>query len=943
MSGKAARKGLLKTTVALTAAGTMALAPMAPTAAQDAALEPVAVRVGANQGFTRVEFAGVIGSRARIRREGRAVIIRVGSTAAPDVARLRVDPPPGVGRVETRAVDGGTEVVIHLIEGAQAITGRADGAVYVNLYAPGQGPAAASSPAVPVSGVVPVAVQTSAERLSLTFQWAAPVGAAVFRRGEAVWIVFDAAARLDLDQAARDLGPATGVRWAAGPDYVVARIAAPEGLAVSADSSGAAWTVNVGGPAGGHTGVLLNRDVDSGPTALVAELAGARRAIWLTDPLVGDRFAAVTALAPAKGMGSRRRLVDLTLLPTAQGLGVETTADDLDVAVQGDLVRITRPSGLSLSPPTDALEQAQAAMGAPRRAAYPALILPQWGDTGEGDFAARRRQLQAAAAREAADAEDSPRAPVEARLALARFLAGSGLYYETIGALNALVADVPAMAGEPEVRGLRGASRAAIGRQTEALADFTGSALTGDPSADVWRGYIAVEQSDWATARQAFARGARAIDQFPPVWRARFGTAHALAALETRDLPAARSLLAYVFSQDAPAADQLAARLVQARLFELDGQTDRALAVYRAVGRAPLDGVSTPARLALVRLELASGALTPQEATVRLEPLRWRWRGDATELAVIRSLGEIYLSQGRYREALNALRGAGTRFSRLPQSAELQQDLSQAFRSLFLEGAADGLQPVQALALFYDFRELTPVGADGDDMVRRLARRLIDVDLLGPAAELLQHQVDNRLEGVAQAQIATDLAAVYLMNRQPEQALRAIWATRTTLLPNALNAERRAMEARALMELGRFDHALEIIGSDQSAAAREVKADLYWRRLDYGEAAALYETLLGERWREADAPLTAAEETRLIRAGVGYSLSRQPAPLARLSERYSGFVEGARSAGALRIALAGSSSGQDVSDFAGMAARTDTFTGWVNTMKQSFRERTDAA
>jgi len=148
MSGKAARKGLLKTTVALTAAGTMALAPMAPSAAQDAALEPVAVRIGANDTFTRVEFAGVIGARARIRRENRQIIIRVGSTAAPDIARLRVDPPPGVERVETRGVQGGTEVVIHLLEGAQAITGRADGAVFVNLYAPGRGPAAAASPAV---------------------------------------------------------------------------------------------------------------------------------------------------------------------------------------------------------------------------------------------------------------------------------------------------------------------------------------------------------------------------------------------------------------------------------------------------------------------------------------------------------------------------------------------------------------------------------------------------------------------------------------------------------------------------------------------------------------------------------------------------------------------------------------------------------------------------
>ena len=31
-------------------------------------------------------------------------------------------------------------------------------------------------------------------------------------------------------------------------------------------------------------------------------------------------------------------------------------------------------------------------------------------------------------------------------------------------------------------------------------------------------------------------------------------------------------------------------------------------------------------------------------------------------------------------------------------------------------------------------------------MIRRLADRLVAVDLLDPAAELLQHQVDNRLQ-----------------------------------------------------------------------------------------------------------------------------------------------------------------------------------------------------
>ena len=456
----------------------------------------------------------------------------------------------------------------------------------------------------------------------------------------------------------------------------------------------------------------------------------------------------------------------------------------------------------------------------------------------------------------------------------------------------------------------------------------------------MWRGYIASTRGDWEAARQDFARGAATVDEFPSQWRARFGAAHALAALETGDLDAARALLAYSFSQNAPAADQLTARLVQAKLFELDGQSNRALAVYTAIGRAPLDAVAVPAKLGVVRLSLAKGTMKADAAAKELEGLRWRWRGDATELAVIRQLGQLYLSQGLYREALTALKGAGPNLHRLEGAAEIQADLGAAFRMLFLEGGADGLQPVQALGLFYDFRELTPIGADGDEMVRRLSRRLVDVDLLDQAAELLKYQVENRLEGVAKAQVATDLARVYLMDRQPEPALQAIWSSRTTILPGALNAERRALEARALMDLGRFDHALEVLGSDASPEARDVRAEIFWKQQNWTQAAALYDGLLGDRFRDPTA-LTAAEEARLIRAGVGYSLGRDSAALTRLSRNYRPFVAGARAKTALSIALDDSASGGAASgDFAALAASADTFAGWVAAMKAELRTKT---
>lgn len=949
MSGAMSSKRVLKTSVAVAAAGAVAFAPLVPQAqvaeAPAAVLSPVEIRVGANQGFTKIEFAGAVGARARVRQEGQIVTVRIGTSAAPDISRLRLDPPKGVEKVETRSVAGVTELVMTLAARATMRTGVADGAVWINLYPPGPEAERQKPSPVPASGAVPIAADVQQDVTRLTFQWAQPVGAAVFRRGNSVWVVFDAAARLNLP--GKSAVPAMAqAQWAAGPDFTALRIPVPEGQTVSARADGASWIVSLGGLGTSISGIEIDRD-DSRATALIAKMAGATRAIWLTDPMVGDRFAAVTALGPGKGLKKERRTIDLALLPTAQGMAIEARADDLSIKAEGDIVTVTRPRGLSLSPATVGLDAAEATGVAPRAALRPALIIADWSDLGADSFTQRYRILQDAALAEGARSKDNARTPIEARLAFIRFLVGHGLGFEAVGMLNALIKQTPAMQSVAEVRGLRGAARASIGRFEEAEADFSSNALTGDPSTRVWQGYVASQRGDWATARQHFAAGAGVVDNFSAEWRARFGTAHAMAAVETGDLEGARELIDYVLAQpNTGALDQLSARLVQGYLYEKLEKPEAALKIFKAVARTPMDGISTPARLGVIRLEMAANRMTPVQAARQMEGLKWRWRGDQTELAVIRSLGELYLSQGLYREALTALKAAGPKIIGLPGGEQLKADLDGAFRAMFLEGAADGLQPIQALALFFDFRELTPAGADGDEMVRRLARRLIDVDLLEQAAELLKYQADNRLDGVAKAQVSSNLAAVYLMNRQPEKALQAIWGSRTTLLPTAIQTERRALEARALTELGRYDHALEILGNDNTLAARDVRAEILWKQQSWGPAAALYEAQLGERHRDAVLPLSADEESRLIRAGVGYSLAKDDRALRRLAANYTVFADKARSPAAVRLALAGLDGMDGISgarDLASISAAADTYAGWIAQTKTEFRARTTPA
>jgi tetratricopeptide (TPR) repeat protein len=941
----------LRSGVAAVAIAAM-VAPNGVWAAGHAVAPALDVHVAQAADFSRIEFHG--GGAIKSRREGQTLIIDFAGNADPDIARLHTDPPRWVKTADKRHVAGHLQLAITLTDDAEAKVGVADGAAYVNAFArPAPDPAAVAKAQlaaeaasaepprpnpVPAGGVVHMDAKIVNQQVLLTFGWANPAGVAVFRRGDAVWIVFDAPATLDVSKAPRGLHQFSTLEAYRGADYAAIRIEAAHAIPVFAVAQGPVWTIALGpGDQGQPALVRIGRDDAQGPAVLKAPVAGATRVVKVVDPAVGDVLSVVTALGPAKGLPSRREYVQMALLPSIQGLAVESYIDDLSVARDGDIVHIGRPAGLALSPKWATADKEQALLGAPRPAAMPSLVdYETWPRTGSGGFLARYNALLAVASVE--EARTGPGAPIAARMALARFLVGSELSFEAIGVLNEAAHDQPRLLDDAEFRGLRGVARVMARRYKEADTDFSSPALVEDPASALWRAYVAAQLAQWPEARAQFAKGAQAYELFPAVWKVRFARADAQAALAQGDLNGADSRIRLALMEKTDPYEELSTRLLQARIIELQGHKARALLMYQAISRAPAEYLSAPALLRATQIQMETGKITPVQAAGVFDGLRYRWRGDATELETIRALGQLYLGQGRYREALEALRSAGKRLPDLPEALQLQADLTAAFRSLFLDGFADGLEPIQALALFYDFKELTPIGGDGDAMVRKLVRRLVDVDLLDQAAELLKYQADNRLDGVPKAQVATDLALIYLMNKKPEQAIQAINSSRTTILPAALNAQRRLIEARAWAGVGRFDSALEILDKDASKDAQELRAEVTWKQKSWAAAGPLYEKSLGDRYKTAT-PLAADEEGRLLRAGVAYSLAGDDGALTRLRTQYQGFIEGAHNPDALKIALAGVAAGRlNVADFGRVSADNEVFAGWVDKMKARFRE-----
>jgi hypothetical protein len=934
----------------LAGAGPSGLSAAAAATTAAAPASPMEIRVGQSNGFTRIEFhwKGNVGYTAR--REGDDLVVRFSRDADPDMSRLRVDPPPFLKTAALRRQGKILEVVLTLQPGADAKPGQDTDAIYVNLFqkpppGPAPPPPAPKVDPVPVGGVVRMEGEIVQGQVLLHFPWKAPLGAAAFRRGEAVWLVFDTEVKLDVSHAPAETSMFKGVKVYGGPGYSAVRVASPSAAQVKAWADGAVWTLALGpGVQRPAAPVKAERDSESPTPALRAAVSGATKSLDLDDPVVGDRIAVVTALGPSKGVAGRRSYVDFSLLPSAQGLAFEPEAPDLKVAVDGEWVRISRPKGLDLSTVAAAVSgkarAAAQALGLPQAAPLPGLIdYVGWSRTGDAGFVARYSQLQNAAADEAGrEAAGDHAAGLNARMGLARFLAGSELNYEAIGVLNMLFRRHQELAGDPEFRGLRGAAHAMVGRYKEAENDLTVPVLADDPASSMWRGYVAAKENDWQAAADAFAKGASAMNQFTPAWQSRFARAYAEAAVELGKLNIASTEVALSIAQTQDPVEQLQTRLVQAKLIEAMGYPKRALPLYEAIARAPLDKVSAPARMHAVALRLQLGQITQTQAIAQLDALRFRWRGDRVEVELIRNLGQLYLQGGHYREALETLRSIASTSIQAPEMADIRADQSNTFRALFLDGRADGMEPIQAVALFYDFKELIPVGADGDLMVRKLARRLVDVDLLDQATDLLKYQTENRLDGVAKAQVSTDLATLYIMDHKPEAAIEALNNSRTTILPKELQDQRRMIEARAWLDLNQNDHALELVAKDTSADADGVRAEVAWRMRQWSQVGALEEKILGDRWKKPDA-LAPEQEAMLLRAGIAYSMADDDVGLARLRARFGGFVEQARTADALRVALAGATAMPTLTrDFGKVAADADVFAGWVERMKQKFKD-----
>jgi tetratricopeptide (TPR) repeat protein len=727
-----------------------------------------------------------------------------------------------------------------------------------------------------------VRVNAKNKTTTLRFPWEEDVEAAVFRRADFLWIVFGEETEIDLSAIGRQVGHhILSAEQILAPQATVVRLRLQGKVLASAKLEGTEWEVAVGNqiiepPAS----VPLERVTKTvGPSSVLLNLGTPSTIYWVRDPEVGDDLAVATAGGPVRGVITTRQFVEFKALQTAHGVAIQPLTDELYVGIEEGDVSVTSNSGLTLSAIQDLSDENVGSML--EFAVRPGLVdFTGWGGGELLTFAETQQQLS-----QTIIASSGPELEA-ARMRLARFYLAHEFPAETLGLLRLVADENPSAENTAAFRLIRGVAALMMHRLSDAEEDLSNHVLDDNSDAALWRGLLASEIGEHAVAVSEMERAEAVLPDYPAAWRARFRLAHAKSSVERNDLAAAEDILAEkseaVFARSTTAE----MKLVHAKMLEGLGRADEAVELYEEVAQGSYVPAAVRADLANSILLNSIGAIDNAEAIDRLDRLRFKWRGDETELEILEKLGRLFIEERRFRRGLETMRSAVAYYPNNETSRAIAQDMSRVFVSLYLEGAADVLSPVQALGLYYDFRELTPIGRQGDAMIRRLAERLIKVDLLSQATELLEHQVTNRLQGAAKAQVATRLAVVYMMDRKADKALRVIRSTRQAQLPAALESQRTLLEARALMELGLFDHALEVLADDADIDTARIRAEVYWRANNWREAGKGYEGLLGKPAAAGVDHLSEEKQIDVLRAAIAYALSDNAYGIERLQKGY---------------------------------------------------------
>ena len=771
-----------------------------------------------------------------------------------------------------------------------------------------------------------VTARTKNGETTINFPYKTRTAAAVFERARDIWVVFSHVENINLPLL-RSVLPKSIVKvtqYGSMNNTIVHFVTDGTAHATAeAVKDMYGWNIILG-PNAAAPALDSSIAVDSTETTsrLVFGAFDVSEPLQFYDPAIGDLVIMVPSFEAGRGVANARSFPEIEVPATSQGITLLSARDDVRVGETRLGVTVETPNGLAVS--KNLFVQSVKAGLSSGTASSIMFPYDHWyvpANKFHDELAARLNTL-------VTDAKENRAANL---YSLVTLYLGQGLGSEALGYLQMIESENPDFYKNHKLALLTVGAEALNNHPNEAIKSMAAPELVGFTEADLWREYLslylpkpdAVAKAIAAASPTATPAAAPAPEPKDDTDTADGSPAPTNAVPPTAPLmhflkynknyirfypPRIRQRLA-VAAADAYIENGLEEKALATFdtlnkddiLGPVQRHAEYALALFNAKNKKPKEAkemltrlsaqtddleIRARARYTLIMSQMANNEITPEEAADALESLRLSWRGDALDRKILKTLTQIALNGKHYDDALRAMKRLSDEFPGDPEYLTVAGQMGELFEQLYLQGLADDMSPLKSLSLFYEFRDLTPIGDKGDIIIQKLADRLAAFDLLDRAAQLLENQIAYRLSGQPRAQVGARLALLYLLNHQPKEALRVLEISNFGESTVELKRQRLELSAQALNELGRHEDALNVLYNDNTAQGDLLKLDILWSAQDWPNMVNRAEDILSRR-PDLTAKLTPTETEVLLKLALGYSFEGDYNQLRYLRDYYS--------------------------------------------------------
>ena len=691
--------------------------------------------------------------------------------------------------------------------------------------------------------------------------------------------------------------------------FDVYRMRLPENykdLSVKVIGGALAWDIVIGENVRNGTPIDPVRVVDStngvrgGKLIWPMDLLG--DIVEITERNTGENLIVVTVENASQLSGPLRHFVDFDVLSSPVGMAIRPKVDDLVVKKTSGGIEISRPpAGLTfgLQKDIDAIRLYKKGhknrVTTNKEQKYKDNLIFQFDKWKLGDINdVRRYEMILLSAMHG----QSEARLVQELLKLGKMFLAHGYAAEALGYFEYASSLLPALGASAEFRALRGVAEALDWKSAEALADFMYKDLHGNDEIKLWKSFVLAELEDWQQAAAVLPEEYDPIYIYPDVIALRMALTLTEVSLRDGKTERAEELMRYVDKKRGQLTKPMLASLqyLEGEAARQRGEIDETKHLWEELTKDRDDLYRTKAGLALTMLLSQEGELTNNETIDHLERLRYAWRGDGLEAQVKYWLGDAYFKNKKYIKGLSIMREAATIAKDTKVLADrIADDMARTFTSMFMTDELDSVSPLDAVAVYDQFKELTPVDKKGDELVQRLAEHLVRSDLLGRAADLLRYQVDHRLKGKDRLRIAIRLAAIELIDKSPQKAFGSLGKAQKALKRISDKDEIRKrqrdinlLKIRAYSQNNEYNKALSLIEKlPMDKMVNRLRVDIAWRAGYWDIAAASLKEVLIDEYITPDTKLTLEQVDLILNRAIALNLNNDRIALANMREKYS--------------------------------------------------------